>query len=109
MEDEFPDDDNGDALRNMAMSGDDLSKERDIDFSVIFSRESGALEFCHSISDCGWRLDCYHSESDPDKWDVTVTSRMLPTHEAISLMEDRLARAAAPLDGQIDGWGCFAA
>lgn len=108
MADEFPDDDNGDALRNMAMSGDDLSKERDIDFSVLFPEEALAREFCRVISNQGWRSDCHNSDDEPDIWDVTVTLKMTPTHEAISLVENQLARFAAPLSGEVEGWGCFA-
>jgi hypothetical protein len=108
MKDEWPDDENGDALRNMEMSGDDLGKSRDIDFSVIFRSASKAQEFCSMISKDNMRVDCHRSEGNPDVWDVTVTSNMVPTHNAISLMEDRLARLAAPFGGQNDGWGCFA-
>lgn len=108
MIDKWPDDENGDALRNMAMSGDDLSKARDIEFSVIFRNESKARKFCCMISKDDMRADCHHSEGHPEVWDVTVTSNMVPTHYAISLMEDRLARLAVPFGGQNDGWGCFA-
>ena len=47
----FPDDENGDALRNMAHAGDDLSKERDIDFSVVFSSEQSATKFCQMMAE----------------------------------------------------------
>lgn len=108
MIDKWPDDENGDALRNMAMSGDDLDKRRDIDFSVIFRGEPEASEFCRMISGDDMRVDCHHSEERPDIWDVTVTRNMVPTHDSISMFEDRLARLAAPIGGRIDGWGCFA-
>ncbi len=41
----YPDDENGDALWNMVQQGDDLSKKRDIEFTVIFSTEEDALKF----------------------------------------------------------------
>ena len=108
MVDRYPDDDNGDALRNMAMSGDDLSKARDVDFSLVFNSEAMAQRFCDIMSEDKVKLDCHHSDKRPGVWDVTVTSYIVPTHEAISALESRLAHLAAPLGGRNDGWGSFA-
>jgi hypothetical protein len=41
----YLDDENGDVLWQMLQHGDDLSKPREIDFSVIFPTEDAALEF----------------------------------------------------------------
>jgi hypothetical protein len=100
-------DDNKAVLLKMSESGDDLSKKRDIDFSVVFHSESNARDFCRIISENGWRIDCYHDDENPDSWDVTITSHMAPTPEGISAVEEKLARSAAPFAGEIDGWGCF--
>jgi hypothetical protein len=107
MIDKFPNDENGEALRLMRASGDDLSKERDIDFSVIFSDESSAKSFCTIILEYGMKLDCCKSEQHIEEWDVTVTKKMTPSYEGINSMETRLANLAAPLGGRNDGWGCF--
>lgn len=108
MDDHLIGNENEDALHRMAMSGDNLNMPRDIDFSVIFDSQASAREFCRLVFQDGIRTDCHRSDNDSPVWDVTVTSNMVPTSEAISLMEDRLARLAAPLGGQNDGWGCFA-
>ena len=39
---EFPDDENGDVLRRMAANGDDLTRPRNIDFTVVSERKCGA-------------------------------------------------------------------
>ncbi len=41
----FPDDENGDVLWRMHEHGDNLSKQREIDFCVIFPTEESAMEF----------------------------------------------------------------
>ena len=45
MASEFPDDENGDVLRRMLRNGDDCTKPRDIDFSVVFPSDSAAVKF----------------------------------------------------------------
>lgn len=41
---QFPDDENGDVLWDMAQDGDDLTKPREVDFSVIFPTEKAENE-----------------------------------------------------------------
>jgi hypothetical protein len=41
----YPDDDNGDVLRRLEKQGDDLTRPRNIDFSVVFPVESAAKQF----------------------------------------------------------------
>ena len=108
MTDVFPNDENGDVLRRMAADGDNLSKERPIDFSVIFKDEASARRFVEYFA----RLDC-RSVLHPEKvrggnyFDVTISKVMLPTHVGITSFESELERVAMPLGGQNDGWGCF--
>jgi Regulator of ribonuclease activity B len=103
----YPNDENGDALRNMAMSGDDLRKARDVDFCIVFRDQDMARRFCDIISKDSAKIDCHKSDVQPGMWDVTVTSYIVPTYDAISALERRLARLAGPLGGQNDGWGSF--
>ena len=106
MDDRFPLDENGDALRNMVESGDDLSKEREIDFSILFPTKANAVRFSEAVSKYGWKISHYANELG--EWDVTVSLNMLPTHALITDMESLLAQLAAPMRGKNDGWGCFA-
>ena len=104
---DFPDDVNGDVLRSLERDGDDLSKPRNIDFSVIFMDESSAEKFVELVrdEDVTVELDCGLSDDRP--WDVTVTRFMIPTHQGVTEMESRLEKLATPLGGRNDGWGCF--
>jgi len=105
---QFPDDENGDVLRRMQSSGDDLTKSRDIDFTVVFPDESSARQFAAAFGSERYYVPVRHSECVADlPWDVEVRCDMVPDHAAIGAFEERLEALAAPLGGRNDGWGCF--
>jgi hypothetical protein len=105
MED-FPGDENGQALRNMALNGDDIHRPRDINFSVVFQEKLPAERFIQSATSSGIKAK-YTLDYDSDKWDVTVTLMLIPTHNSISQIEECLQNLATPLGGRNDGWGCY--
>jgi lipoate-protein ligase A len=105
---EFPDDENGDVLRRMQGGGDDFTKPRDIDFSVVFPSESSAVEFADHFRQTGLKVAIEEWDTERElPWDVTVTRCMLPTHLGITEFEETLAEVAATLRGRNDGWGCI--
>lgn len=105
---QFPDDEKGDVLRQMQESGDDLSKPRQIDFSVVLPDESRANKLATHFQTHGYsaRVNCSKVVNELP-WDVTVSTFMLPVHDAITQFEEMLDAVAAPLGGRNDGWGCF--
>lgn len=104
-----PDDDNGDVLWNMLRDGDNLTKRREIDFSVIFPAEKAALEFAMHLLRHGQKVSFGAYEGNSElPWQVQVHRVMLPTHEEITEFEEALASDATPLGGRNDGWGCLA-
>lgn len=104
---DFPDDDNGDVLRQMAEQGDDLSVPREIDFSVIFPTEDAALKFAILLLRNGQKVSFSEYDENEDlPWEVQAHPFMVPTHDNISGYESLLAAEAEPLGGQNDGWGC---
>jgi len=104
----FPDDENGDVLWDMSQR-DDLSKPREVDFSVIFPSEEAALKFAIHLlrSDQKVSFSAYEGNKELP-WQVQAHAFMVPTHENITGYEEQLARGAEPLGGRNDGWGCFA-
>jgi Regulator of ribonuclease activity B len=105
---DFPDDENGDVLRRMAASGDDLSKPRQIDFTVAVPGESEAATLAERYRRQGYDVSFKRSDVVPDlPWDVVVRKFMLPDHSAITSFELELEDAATPFGGRNDGWGCF--
>ena len=104
----FPDDENGDVLRRMQESGDDLSKARNIDFTVVLPTREASERFAAPFMAAGYQVKIDESGTVPElPWDVIVVKHMVPTHAAITEFEEELERYAAPLTGRNDGWGCF--
>ncbi len=106
--DQFPADENGEVLRQMAESGDDLSKPRNIDFTVVLPSEAAAREFCAYFATAGHQVKVDETGTVPElPWDVVVVKHMLPTHTGIARFEEELEAVAESLGGRNDGWGCF--
>jgi hypothetical protein len=104
----FPDDENGDVLWRMKGKGDDLSKRRQIDLSVVFPTEDAAMAFAVRLLRDGQTVSFGPYEGNNDlPWEVTAHPVILPTHANISDYESKLASSAEELGGRNDGWGCF--
>jgi Regulator of ribonuclease activity B len=104
----YPNDANGDALRRMEAEGDDLSRPRNIDFTVVFSEKNSADEFAKYFRMLGNEVSVEAKESARDfLWDVVVVQHMLPSHAEISNFEKLLQSVADTWGGHNDGWGCF--
>ncbi|KGK58849.1 hypothetical protein FHR53_004086 [Xanthomonas arboricola] len=102
----YPKDDNGDTLWHIAQQGVDLTKPREIDFSVVFPTKESALEFSVAMLRCEQKVCCRHyPENTAFPMDVTVYPTMVPTYKAIVAFEEELASQATPLGGYNDGWG----
>jgi hypothetical protein len=103
----FPDDENGEVLRQMAEQGDDLTLPREIDFSVIFPTEEAALKFAVLLLRNGQKVSfSEYEEGDGLPWQVQAHPFMVPSHENISGYEELLGSEAEAFGGENDGWGC---
>ena len=102
----FPDDENGDVLRQMQAAGDNLEAPRDINFDFVFKMQTDAERFAAAVT-----APDYHAEASeyPERkmWQAQVTHFMLPAHAAITELEARLSKVASECGGTPDGWGSF--
>jgi hypothetical protein len=104
----FPEDENGDVLRQMHQSGDDLSKPRDVDFTVVLPDKTAAKAFGDRLQRLGYKVSAQHSKTVATlPWDLVVVKHMTPTHLEITRFEELLAEVALEHGGRNDGWGCF--
>ena len=104
----FPDDPNGDALRRMEAAGDDLTRTRDIEFTVVFPDESTAKQFADYVCTQGYPASAALTETvDGFPWDVVIVKHSAPSYEEIGAFEEWLQQAADPFGGRNDGWGCL--
>ena len=106
VEAEYPDDENGDVLRQLAAMGVDLTSPRVVDFEHCFSDEVSARAFQRAVVETVLTATVIAPKSEGDRgWEVQCKVRLIPTHEAITSTELRLAHAAQELGGFPDGWG----
>ena len=102
----FPNDENGNVLRRLYESGDDLSKHRVIDFSFAFPERKQAIAFSEIVEEKDLEV-CISYYEERSMWQAIVKRFMVPTHRAISETEANLAAKAKSVGGEADGWGCM--
>ena len=103
---EFPDDTNGDVLRRMQSSGDDLAQPRMIDFCFAFPERRQALAFAEVVDNRELEV-CISYYDEREMWQAIVKRYMVPTHADITAVESALSDRAESVGGEADGWGCF--
>jgi Regulator of ribonuclease activity B len=104
----FPNDENGDVLRRMQASGDNLEKPRDIDFNFIFEKEDDATGFCIAVRKLGFERVRLKFWEEEEMRDVQVTIFLMPTYAEITQTELKLDTLSREFCGRADGWGGFA-
>ncbi len=98
---------NEEVLQRMRALGDDLSRPRDIDFTVVFPSEESAEQFAEHFRALGHKVTVGFTEAVAAlPWDVVVVKHMAPSSSDISEFETELASVAAARSGRNDGWGC---
>src|SRR5262249_53756826 len=101
-----PNDANGNALRRMEAEGDDLSRPRNIDFTVIFSNGTSAEEFARHFRWLGKEASVEVNQRDQEfGWDVVLVRYMVPSHAAIRNFESRLQTVGVMWGGRSRGGG----
>ena len=104
----YPNDVNGDALRRMEAQGDDLTRPRNIDFTVVFADARSAKQFAEHFLALGHEVSVEVTETDQNfPWDVVVVQHMVPSYNGITNFENLLQSVADGWGGHNDGWGCF--
>jgi hypothetical protein len=104
----FPNDVNGNALWHMQQNGDDLSKPREIEFTVIFATEDDALNFGEALLINRQKILLCDNEYNAEyPFELVAYAYMEPTHEEISAYEELLESVAEPSNGRNDGWSCL--
>lgn len=103
---DFPDDVNGDALWEMKNNGDDLSKPREIEFTVLFSNEYEALKFAETLLINRQKILLSDNEENKDyPYEIIVFVYMEATYDEITGYQDLLEMHATKFNGLGDGWG----
>ena len=106
MEVPYPDDAIGDALRDLAAAGNDMSAEMSIDFNVVVPVEKLASKFARTAEATGYRVGVWKRQGGDD-WDVICSKRMIATHENVAAAQRELVEMCGPFLGFYDGWATF--
>jgi hypothetical protein len=102
----FPDDENGQVLKDMAESGDDLTKPRMVEFQHVFPSREEAIAFIEAVSNKTDKVELSWFDAE-ESWNVQVSRYMIPTHRGITSLELSLGAEAKKHRGRSDGWGCL--
>jgi Regulator of ribonuclease activity B len=104
----FPADPTGDALWEMQQNGDDLTKQREIEFTVVFSTEEEALEFGNTLLVNRQKILLSDNEEEKEfPFEIIVYVYMEANYDEICGYEELLESHATKFNGQSDGWGCL--
>ena len=106
---QFPDDDNGQLLAEMAAEGINLNQMHMVDFFILFEQKEQAESFEKAIveDELAPKTELQKCK-DTGVWEVVTTVQMVPDHQLITDMENYLESIANPLNGYGDGWGILA-
>ena len=86
--------------RRLESHGDDLSRPRDIDFTVVFPDENSAQQFAHHFRALGYKVSAeLTNTAEGFPWDVLVVKHMAASHQEIGTFEDELQRVADNFGG----------
>jgi regulator of ribonuclease activity B len=104
----YPNDANGDVLRRLEAQRDDLTRPRNVDFTVVFADPISAEQFAEQFRALGHEVSVKVTGTNPDfPWDVVVVQHMVPSYDGIINFENLLQAVADGWGGHNDGWGCF--
>ena len=102
---DYPRDADGDALRNVAASGSDMSRPMLIDFAIDTGSKSIAQACLAAIEEAGFEASLY--QDDDQRWSVYVPIRMIADYDGIVRTQKGLGELVAEHGGTPDGWGTF--
>jgi tartrate dehydratase alpha subunit/fumarate hydratase class I-like protein len=103
---QFPDDDNGQLLAEIAAAGIDLSKMHQVDFYILFEQQADAQKFVSEIeADALVQSAKLDKCQDTGVWEVIAHVQMVPEHTLLGQAEQYLESIANSFNGYGDGWG----
>ncbi len=110
---DFPDNDDGDALRRIRDSGNDLSRPMDVDIHIAAPSEEAAIEIANLAGTLGYRTEVYFDDdvedvdNVPEPWTCQCSRVMVLDYNSITEIQVQLNALAAPHGGYVDGWGTW--
>jgi hypothetical protein len=113
---DFPNDADGDALRQLMRIGCDLSRPMTIEFAVDVPDEAAGREVAKVAAGAGYRTELMYDEGEEtddgdqgyeSSWTCYCFRDMIVTYEAVVAAQEELSRLSQPHGGWCDSWGSF--
>lgn len=104
---QFPDDDNGNVLWQMAQDGDDLTVAHEIEYSIAFKEQELAEKCALYLLQEEQKISLFVDE-ETNEWFITIYVYMEPDYSDIVDLEEWFSKIATQFEGEYDGWGCMA-
>ena len=102
----YPDDADGDALRQVADQGSDMSRPMTIDFVISTGDMAKARSIAQLVAEHGYRSDL-HPDDEAGSIEVYCTRRMVATYEGVVACQAELTRLCEPFGVVCDSWGTY--
>ncbi len=106
MNETYPNDADGDALRRIAADGSDMTKPMVIDYHVAAPDQTAAEAIAGAAGKLGYQTKVYRHDDD-GAWTCECSKEMLASHEGVIAAQDELDALSRPHGGHSDGWGTF--
>jgi hypothetical protein len=103
---EFPDDADGNALRELVLAGSDLSRPLTIDFTIAIPTPEAGQAIAEAAEAVGYQV-AVEQDAESTSWTCYCTRDMIASYEALIAMQEELNRLSEPHGGYCDGWGSF--
>lgn len=92
-------------IENLRHNGADVTKVHDIDFFLIFGRQSDAIATAEKIRVLGYEVVSVDKAASGKQWEVHAKRKMVPELEAMQASTRALQALAESHNGYYDGWG----
>jgi regulator of RNase E activity RraB len=92
-------------IENLRHNGADITKIHDIDFFLVFSRQSDASAAAEKVEGLGYKVISIKATSTEKQWEVYARRKMAPELGAMQATTRALQTLAEALGGYYDGWG----
>lgn len=92
-------------IENLRSNGADVTKVHDIDFFLVFSRQSDALATAEKIRGLGYEVVGVKQTITTKQWEVSAKRKMVPELGAMQASTRALQTLAEAHGGYYDGWG----
>lgn len=95
-------------IETLRHNGADLAKVHEIDFFLVFNRQSDALATAAKIRASGYEIAGIVQRPDNQRWEIHARRKMVPELQAMQATTRALQSLAEIHHGYYDGWGTVA-